>query len=54
MTSSGNCCIYNRVISRNNAIFRYIDMSMQYIIYIDLEPRTFIYVNDAKRFDPMV
>ena len=35
MTSSRNCGIYNRVITRNKVIFRYIDMSMQDIVYQD-------------------
>ena len=35
MTSSRNCGIYNMVITRNKVIFRYIDMSMQDIVYQD-------------------
>ena len=35
MTSSRNCGIQNRVITRNEVIFRYIDMSMQDIVYHD-------------------
>ena len=33
VTSSRNCGIYNRVINRNEVIFRYIYMSMQDTIY---------------------
>ena len=35
VASSRNCGIYNRVITRNEVIFRYIDMSIQDIINND-------------------
>ena len=35
VTFSRNCGIYNRVITRNEVIFKYTDMSMQDIIYHD-------------------
>ena len=35
VTSSRNCRIYNRVITRNEVIFKYIDMSMQDIVCHD-------------------
>ena len=35
VTSSRNCGICNRVITRNEVIFKYIDMSMQDIVYHD-------------------
>ena len=64
MTSSRNCSIYNRVITKNEVIFRYIDMSIQDIIYHDhvvinpaefeilvLDIRVFVCNNDWYRID---
>ena len=35
MTSSRNFCIYNRVITINEVIFKYIEMSKKDIVYHD-------------------